>query len=57
MYADFVMARPKENPHRVVTFLSDKHMATLQKISAKNFNAPISSLVRQGVDEFCKKHS
>jgi hypothetical protein len=56
MYAVFAMAKPKENPHRVVTFLSDKQMATLQKISAKNFNAPISSLVRKGVEEFCKKH-
>ena len=46
------MAKPKENPHRIVTFLSDRQMGVLKKISARNFNAPISALVRTAVEEF-----
>jgi len=46
------MAKPKENPHRVVTFLNDRQMAALKKISAANFSAPVSALVRTAVNEF-----
>jgi hypothetical protein len=52
----FSMAKPKENPHRVVTFLSNWQMSLLRKISDQNYRAPISSLVRQAVQEFCQKH-
>jgi len=50
------MAKPKENPHRIVTFLSDTQMAVLRKISARNYGTPISALVRKAVDEFCTRH-
>jgi hypothetical protein len=50
------MAKPKENPHRVVTFLSDWQISVLRKISKKNYNAPISALVRESVQEFCTRH-
>jgi hypothetical protein len=49
------MAKPKENPNRVVTFLSNRQMSVLQKVSDRSYGAPISALVRQAVDDFCKK--
>jgi hypothetical protein len=51
------VAKPKENPHRIVTFLNDRQMAVLKKISAANFNASISALVRTAVEEFVKRQS
>ncbi len=50
------MAKQKETPHRVIAFLTDKQMETLKKISAAHYDAPISALVRQAVDEFCQKN-
>jgi hypothetical protein len=50
------MAKQKENPNRVITFLTDKQMAVLKKISAAHYGAPMSALVRQAVEEFCQKH-
>jgi hypothetical protein len=49
------MAKPTENPHRIVTFLSDRQMAVLKKISKANYGAPISALVRTAVEEFVEK--
>jgi len=49
------MAKLKENPHRVVTFLGDKQMAALKRISADNMGAPISALVRRAVDVFIER--
>jgi len=51
------VAKPKENPHRIVTFLSDRQMAGLKKISAQNYDAPISALVRTAVEEFVTRRS
>jgi hypothetical protein len=53
------MAKPTENqnPNRIVTFLSDTHMAALKKISEANFNAPISALIRTAVEEFVERQA
>lgn len=49
------MAKQTEYPNRVITFLSDKQMVVLKKISAESYDVPISSLVRKAVDDFCQK--
>jgi hypothetical protein len=51
------MAKPKENPHRIVTFLSDRQMAVLKRMSKENYGAPISALVRTAVEEFVAKRA
>ena len=51
------MAKPKENPHRIVTFLSDAQMDVLKRISKDNYDAPISSLVRRAVEEFVTRYA
>jgi hypothetical protein len=49
------MAKPVENPNRVVTFLSNRQMSILKKLSDRSYGAPISALVRQAVEDFCNK--
>jgi hypothetical protein len=51
-----IMAKPEQNPNRVVTFLSDRELAILKKISERNMGVPISALIRRAVEEFCKKN-
>jgi len=50
-----VKLRKSEFPHRVVTFLSDRQMNVLKKLSQVSYGTPISALVRRAVEEFCKK--
>jgi hypothetical protein len=50
------MVRPKKNPNRIVSFVSDEQMKELRKISEDNFGAPISLLVRRAIEEFITKN-
>jgi hypothetical protein len=51
-----VMPRPKKNPNRIVSFVSDEQVKDLKKISEENFGTPISSLVRRAIEEFILKN-
>ena len=51
-----VMSRPKKNPNRIVSFVSNEQMKDLRSISERNFGAPISSLVRRAIEEFITKN-
>jgi hypothetical protein len=48
------MARPIQNPNRIITFLTNRQVAVLRKL-AKKRKTTVSALVREAVEYFTKQ--